>query len=490
MMAHEKRRKVYLIENYEEDIKGFKLPSNKQISSFFLYNHNMLKETAHASATKTIEKVSEFWDRARIPIRHKQDCIIKVTGLFEKWKGIKKNAGRQTKTQKAKEVDFKSIFDNLFDIPHAKALEMISIKEDKQFLIAQRKPGRCGAMVSVDVSLKKKEDRKRKREEQIVKRREKVAKDANLQQSQVIVENSSSQSSSEEEENPVAGPSDSCLTPRPMKRGRQQVLSPDLVATLDRNKVSDRAAVMVIGETLRSLGQEIQPLALNRSSIRRQRQQHRKSTSEEIRDKFDPKFPLIVHWEGKLLPDLIGTDIVDRLPVLLTGNGQSQLLAVPKLTSGRGEDQARAIFSVLKDWKLQEKVHGMCFDTTSYNTGRHKGACVLLEEKFGRELLHLGCRHHVLELVAGAAFSEAMGTSSAPDVLLFKRFKSSWQDIDKTTYEDSSTDDYTAKAVAEFKDEMVQMLEMAVKVKQPRDDYRELLELTIIFLGAVPPRGI
>ncbi|KAK4295407.1 hypothetical protein Pmani_032022 [Petrolisthes manimaculis] len=132
----------------------------------------------------------------------------------------------------------------------------------------------------------------------------------------------------------------------------------------------------------------------------------------------------------------------------------------------------------------------MCFDTTSSKTGRHKGACVLLEEQYGREHLHLGCRHHVLELVAGAAFSEAMGTSSAPDVLLFKLFKSSWQVIDKTTYEDSSTDDYTAKAVAEFKDEMVQMLEMAVKVKQPRDDYRELLELTIIFLGAVLPQGI
>ncbi|KAK4320593.1 hypothetical protein Pmani_008554 [Petrolisthes manimaculis] len=78
-------------------------------------------------------------------------------------------------------------------------------------------------------------------------------------------------------------------------------------------------------------------------------------------------------------------------------------------------------------------------------------------------------------------------TSSHGDFICFK---SSWQDIDKTTYEDSSTDDYTAKAVAEFKDEMVQMLEMAVKVKQPRDDYRELLELTIIFLGVVLPQGI
>jgi len=29
-----------------------------------------------------------------------------------------------------------------------------------------------------------------------------------------------------------------------------------------------------------------------------------------------------------------------------------------------------------------------------------------------------------------------------------------------------------------------------LQIKQLREDYRELLELTIIFLGGVPPRGI
>ena len=67
-------------------------------------------------------------------------------------------------------------------------------------------------------------------------------------------------------------------------------------------------------------------------------------------------------------------ETVDRLPVLLTGNGQSQLLAVPKLPLGTREAQAKAIFSILKDWNLKEKVQGMYFDTTSSNTGRHKGA--------------------------------------------------------------------------------------------------------------------
>ena len=35
--------------------------------------------------------------------------------------------------KKQKEEDFKSMFENLFDIAHANALEMISIEEDKQF---------------------------------------------------------------------------------------------------------------------------------------------------------------------------------------------------------------------------------------------------------------------------------------------------------------------------------------------------------------------
>ena len=153
-----KHNNVYLVDNYKEDIKGSKLPSNKQVLCFFLHNHTKLCETVRDSATKTVEKVIEFWNQARIPIHHKQDCIKKVIGLFEKWKGIKKNAGRQTKTQKKKEADFKSMFENLFDIAHANALEMISNEEDRQFLIAQREPGRRGVMGSIDISFTRKEN--------------------------------------------------------------------------------------------------------------------------------------------------------------------------------------------------------------------------------------------------------------------------------------------------------------------------------------------
>ena len=58
------------------------------------------------------------------------------------------------------------------------------------------------------------------------------------------------------------------------------------------------------------------------------------------------------------------------------------------------------------------------------------------------------------------------------------------------TTEDSSTDEYTTSVVADINDEMVTLLKKVVNVSQSRDDYMEFLELAIIFLGSVPPRGI
>ena len=49
---------------------------------------------------------------------------------------------------------------------------------------------------------------------------------------------------------------------------------------------------------------------------------------------------LVVHRDGKLLPDLSGGKSIDRLPILVTGNSVDRILSFPKLSSGTGEAQA------------------------------------------------------------------------------------------------------------------------------------------------------
>ena len=57
---------------------------------------------------------------------------------------------------------FQSMLIDLFNIVHNNVLEIISIEENRQFLIDQRKHGRRELLISVNVSLKKKEDRRGK----------------------------------------------------------------------------------------------------------------------------------------------------------------------------------------------------------------------------------------------------------------------------------------------------------------------------------------
>lgn len=48
---------------------------------------------------------------------------------------------------------------------------------------------------------------------------------------------------------------------------------------------------------------------------------------------FVPDFSLLLHWDGKILPEIFGVGDVDRLPVLVSGDGLDKLLGVPKLAS-------------------------------------------------------------------------------------------------------------------------------------------------------------
>lgn len=299
--------KLYLLDSYVENITGSKLPSNRQALGYFLFLHRQNKHPTKQAAALTIEKIFAFWNKANIPVRPKQHCVKKLETLFHKWQGLHKHAARKTSFQEMHEKAFTDCLEDLFDIAHADALNMITIDEDKQFLMAQREKGRRGCMYKIDGVLLKKNKMVKERFEKQRKRRlteEKAAEEAKWM---AVLEDSSTNDDSATDPEDAAGPSSS--SPLPQKRGRKEIISADLAVTLDRTNVSDRAAMFIISSTAKSLGNNIQDLALNRSTIRRSRQQHRKQLAAEILQNFSPTASLTVHWDGKLLPDLNGKKV-------------------------------------------------------------------------------------------------------------------------------------------------------------------------------------
>jgi len=49
---------------------------------------------------------------------------------------------------------------------------------------------------------------------------------------------------------------------------------------------------------------------------------------------------------------------VDRLPILITGQGVDKLLGVPKLVAGTGANTAPAVYAILEDWGVADQVKG------------------------------------------------------------------------------------------------------------------------------------
>lgn len=88
------------------------------------------------------------------------DKIKKLFKELENLKKYKENKSKRSDGLRRKEETWNNNLDDLFDVAHANALEMIRIQEDRDFLLTQREKGRPGKMGSVDKTLSKKEEEK------------------------------------------------------------------------------------------------------------------------------------------------------------------------------------------------------------------------------------------------------------------------------------------------------------------------------------------
>ena len=312
--ATRSKTELYLLCDSVSEFTGSKLPSLRMALGYFLHHHIDLKETIRQSSDVTIEKIAQFWNKARIPMRDHQHCQAKLEQTFEEWRLLKKNKARKSPTQLAREMAFVSRLEDLFDVAHADALTTtLVLQEDKDFLLAQREKGRRGVMAGLDSKLAAKMKRASEREETLRTRRHQMEHMKQAAASTAELKASESQTSSSEDGEKL----ETCKTksegtvvdikshtPK-RKRGRKPVITPELAAALDRTNVSDRKAVFVVAETAKILGQNIDELALNRDSVRRNIIEYRSQRAANIKAKFQGNTPLVVHWDGKLIPELI-----------------------------------------------------------------------------------------------------------------------------------------------------------------------------------------
>ncbi|XP_050528083.1 uncharacterized protein LOC126898185 [Daktulosphaira vitifoliae] len=337
-------------------IVGSKLPSNKQVLRVLFYKMRVVNLIVHDSAS-LVKSLSDT--------RNEEDFVNKL--------------------------------DDLFDIAHSDALNLIKVEVDKQFLLAQREKGRSGCMLGVDKFNEKCEMNQQNKNLNIIQRKRKAYDEMevldHVVNSELLYSSSNSSSECDETEELIEKPN------LPQLRGIKNILTDKLAAAFDRRKISDRDAVHILMATAESFGLDTSELIINKTSINNFPKRFRENLIKKISSNFNLSTlgPCTIHRDGKLLPSLSGHQLVERLPIIVSNNNIEQLLDVPEISSGSGQSQAAAVYAALEKWGLTDKVKSLCCDTTASNTVK-------------------------------------FNTSSGPDVPIFNKFQKSWQNINKINY--------------------------------------------------------
>jgi hypothetical protein len=172
--------------------------------------------------------------------------------------------------------------------------------------------------------------------------------------------------------------SDDNPSPQKPKRGRLNVVTPEVAEALDGARISSPDAAMILSAFTASIGgTAVQKTNINVRSIHRKREQLRETRAEETKSSVyksaDPV--LTVHWDGKIILALIGSSKNDRQAIIVTGPGTSQFLGAPTVPDGTAEQIKIVVIGTLFEWKLTDRVRCMSFDTTATNSGIYLSHC-------------------------------------------------------------------------------------------------------------------
>lgn len=169
---------VWLIGYPTESITGSRLPSGRDVMANFIYFHRTRKLSISDSAVLVYNNIVPFWEKSRLPIRHKQHILKRIKDLYGKQVGLMRNRKRNNAKDQENQRMYSENLDMLFDISHANSEQLIKNEEDRQFLRLQRE-SRKGCIGSLDRKLSAREKRSAERQKKIAKRLKEAASSQN-----------------------------------------------------------------------------------------------------------------------------------------------------------------------------------------------------------------------------------------------------------------------------------------------------------------------
>ena len=429
----------------------------------------------------------------------------KLFQIYQTWKSLEQESRtnrKETQRYLQKVQEFQALMKKPFDITNQTWREKIAssgikdFEEDIVHVQNQMLVEQVGTIGALDRKQDKSDARKRKDKENLEAARQKSLK---LQADVVTGPDEDDLSGSDEEdfedfnsndpefvlEERLAGPGNA---PRKIPHKKLNIMGPIANSCLGR-KVSVRQQTVVAAKALVAAGIDLNDTNVSVSSAQYHRAKARKETAAKRRSEFRASLHehQSLHVDGKMLTQK-GTRIAtNRIAVVLRcidENPRDHIIGVPYSLSGTGEAEGNVVKEVLEKEGIRDEIKTVVFDTTSSNTSDKVGLIKHVEEFVGHPILFIGCRHHCAELNIGSMWELLFGKTVGPRVAIFVKFQKDFEQIpiDMENLQVMDQSELPQWMKEECK-KVLAWAEEEVKQKQPRGDYKELLELLIVYLG-------
>ena len=185
-----KESDIWLVGQLSSTLSTTKL-SSKQVLALFFYYKEVEGKTVRDASHCTTEDIMKVWNKANIPTRLKKHVVKKVEEMFKEWAKLKKNKAKRSEGLQLKETKWRELLKGRFDIAHAEAMNLITIEEDRKFLVAKRETGRSGLIGTVDKALHTQQARSQKKQKSFERRKAQAEEEKICREQEIYLESSS-----------------------------------------------------------------------------------------------------------------------------------------------------------------------------------------------------------------------------------------------------------------------------------------------------------